>query len=87
MVCPFYRKGASPRCVAVAGAPGRPPRPAVEGWCRAEFTRCPAYRYVRAAGRPLHPADFTSWVVRGIPPGALEPPPAEATGGPDIDPH
>jgi hypothetical protein len=43
--------------------------------CRGEFTTCPAYRFVRAAGREVHPADFTAWVVRGIGPGEVDPPP------------
>jgi hypothetical protein len=32
-------------------------------WCRAAHDRCPAYRFVRSAGRPLHPADFAAWVT------------------------
>jgi hypothetical protein len=46
----------------------------VQALCRAEFTTCAAYRFVRSAGRGVHPADFVAWVVRGIGPGEVDPP-------------
>jgi hypothetical protein len=46
-----------------------PPRLVVATLCRARYEACPAYRFVKAAGRPLHPADFLSWVVHKIPAG------------------
>ncbi len=77
MACPYFRR-TPPGCRAVAGALGAPPLKVVQEHCRGEYARCGAYRFTRAAGRLLNPADFFSWVVRRIPPGGLEPVPDPA---------
>jgi hypothetical protein len=48
-------------------------REVIAGYCRGAFAGCPAFRFVRAAGRLVHPSDFTAWVVRGVTPGRVEP--------------
>ncbi len=73
LACPFFRRTQPPQCRAVSGGPGHPPARAVAALCRGEFGACPAYRYIRAAGRTVHPADFVAWLVRGIGPGQVEP--------------
>ncbi len=69
MSCPFLLKTHPCRCTAVKGDPGAPPRIVVATLCRAGYKACPAYRFTRAAGKLLHPADFSAWVVLGIPAG------------------
>ncbi len=73
MSCPLLRRAHDPRCGAVAGGPAPVDRDIVATYCRGRFGGCPAYRYVRAAGHAVHPADFRAWVVDGIGPGRLVP--------------
>jgi hypothetical protein len=75
MVCPFLRRGHEARCGAVAGAGAPLTRAVVSTSCRGAFEGCPAFRYLRAAGRPAHPGDFMAWVVRGVSPGRILPVP------------
>jgi len=75
MTCPLLRRVHGARCRGVAG-PAAPVGPDVQrSLCHADFFLCPAYRFLRATGRSVHPADFEAWVVRGISPGRLEPDP------------
>jgi hypothetical protein len=71
MPCPLLRKSSPCRCRAVSGEV-TPPKVIVAALCRAEFQVCPAYRFIRAAGKPLHAADFDAWVVRGVPAGCSD---------------
>ncbi len=73
MSCPLLRRGHPPRCRAVAGDPPPVGADLVASYCRGQYGSCSAYRYVRAAGRLLNPADFRAWVVEGITPGHAEP--------------
>ena len=73
MSCPLMRRAHPARCRAVAGEPTPVGSDIVASYCRGDHASCPAYRYVRAAGRPLNPADFQAWVVDGISPGHAEP--------------
>ncbi len=76
MTCPLLRRAHGARCRAVAG-PAAPVDPAVlRSYCHADYLLCPAYRFLRATGRSVHPADFEAWVIRGISPGRLDPDPA-----------
>ncbi len=75
MTCPLLRRAHPPRCRAVAGDPVPVGPEIVAAYCRGHHASCAAYRYVRAAGRPLNPADFRAWVVDGISPGHAEPSP------------
>jgi hypothetical protein len=83
MSCPLLRRAHPLQCRAVGGEPVPVGRDVVATYCRGKFGDCPAYRYVRAAGRLLHPADFRSWVLDGISPGRLVPAPFDAGTGPD----
>jgi hypothetical protein len=69
MPCPFLRKSNPPRCNAVSGKPGAPPGVVVQTLCRGSHEGCPAFRFTRASGKLLHPADFESWVILRIPAG------------------
>ena len=69
MSCPLLRRAHPPRCRAVAGEPPPVGSDVVASYCRGHYGSCPGYRYVRAAGRLLNPADFRAWVVEGISPG------------------
>ena len=73
MSCPLLRRTHPPQCRAVSGGSGPLAREVVATYCHGPFGECPAYRFVRASGRLLHPADFRAWVVQGIPPGRLAP--------------
>jgi hypothetical protein len=73
MPCPFLKKATGPRCGAVAGNSGAPPRLVIATLCRAGYQACPAFRFTRSSGKLLHPADFVAWVVRGIPAGCEDP--------------
>ncbi|HEX9048945.1 MAG TPA: hypothetical protein VF841_00260 [Anaeromyxobacter sp.] len=83
MSCPLLRRAHPPQCRAVGGGPEPVGGGVVATYCRARFGDCPAYRYVRAAGRLLHPADFRSWVLDGIAPGRLAAPSEDAEARPD----
>ena len=83
MSCPLLRRAHPLQCRAVAGDSAAVDRDIVATYCRGRFGDCPAYRYVRAAGRLLHPADYRSWVVDRIAPGRLVPPAADAEAGTD----
>ncbi len=73
MSCPLLRRAHPPRCRAVAGEPPPVGPDVVASYCRGHYGSCPGYRYVRAAGRLLNPADFRAWVVDRIQPGRAEP--------------
>lgn len=73
MACPLLRRAPPHRCRAVDGASAALPGHVLSAYCRGAYAGCPAYRFLRAAGRPVHPSDFTSWVVRGIGPGRTTP--------------
>ncbi|HET8538730.1 MAG TPA: hypothetical protein VFL83_02540 [Anaeromyxobacter sp.] len=83
MSCPMLRRAHPARCMAVAGEPTPVGRDIVAAYCHGRHGDCPAYRYVRAAGRPLHAADFRAWVVERISPGCVEPDPADRPHGAD----
>jgi hypothetical protein len=72
MTCPFLRRSQAPACRAVADAPAPLSREIVATYCRGPHGNCPAYRYVRAAGHAVHPADFRAWVVRDVAPGQVD---------------
>ncbi len=57
----------------MAGHPGHPPQRVATALCRDAYVACPAYRYLRAAGKAVNPADFAAWVIRGVRPGRVEP--------------
>ena len=67
----------------MAGGPAAVSREIVAAYCRGDHSGCPAYRYLRAAGRPVNLADFRAWVVEGVSPGRVDPPPADASLAPD----
>ena len=73
MPCPLSKRAQLPECHAVAGRAEHPPREIVAAFCRGRFGDCPGYRYVRATGRALHPADFRAWVILGLDPGQTDP--------------
>jgi hypothetical protein len=83
MSCPLLRRAQLPQCRAVADGPVPVGREIVASYCRGRYGDCPAYRYVRAAGHPLNPADFRAWVVEGISPGRVDPYPASPAHGTD----
>ncbi len=83
MSCPLLRRAHPPQCRAVSGGPMPVGRDVTAAYCRGRYGDCPAYRYVRAAGRFLHPADFHAWVVEGLSPGRLVPPSPDAGPGTD----
>ncbi len=83
MSCPLLRRAHPPECRAVAGEPAPVDRDVAAAYCRGSYGDCPAYRYVHAAGRELHPADFRAWVVEGISPGRLVPYAADLQSGTD----
>ncbi len=72
MPCPLLRRSHAPACRAVADAPAALGREVLATYCRGPYGDCPAYRYVRAAGRPVHPADFRAWVVLDVAPGQVD---------------
>lgn len=73
MVCPLLRRGHVDRCRSVEGT-GAPVSVAlVRGLCQGPFATCPAFRFLLAAGRAVHPADFAAWVLRGVSPGKIDP--------------
>jgi hypothetical protein len=45
----------------------------VRAFCRGDHASCPAWRFVAAAGRSVHPGDFTAWIGRGLRPGRTRP--------------
>jgi hypothetical protein len=69
MSCPFLHKSHAPQCRAVAGGPLAIDRDVVATYCRPAHASCPAFRFLRASGRLVHPADFQAWVVLRVPPG------------------
>jgi hypothetical protein len=83
MTCPFLARTIRTECRAVADRPAPLPRVVVASCCRERHASCPAYRYVRAAGRPLDPADFRAWVLDRISPGRTDPDPAYHHPGTD----
>jgi hypothetical protein len=83
MSCPLLRRAHPLQCRAVAGGPAPLQRDVVAAYCRGPFGDCPAYRYVRAAGRLVHPADYRSWVLDGIAPGRLARAATDAEAGTD----
>ncbi len=82
MTCPFLGRSRA-ECRAVADGPAPLGRRVVASYCREHHAACPAYRYVRAAGRPVDPADFFGWVIEGISPGRVDPDPAYHHHGTD----
>ncbi len=72
MPCPFLGLTSRPECRAVAERPAPLRRDVLASYCRERHAACPAYRYVRAAGRPVDPADFRAWVVDEISPGRVD---------------
>ena len=80
MSCPLLRRTHPPQCRAVSGGDAPLAREVVATYCRGPFGECPAYRYVRASGRLLHPADFRAWVLRAISPGRIDPAPDREIG-------
>ncbi len=83
MSCPLLRRSQAPRCRAVAGDPAPLGPGVIASYCRGHYGGCPAYRYLRAAGHLVHPADFRAWVVDGISPGQVDAPsPSPGTDGP-----
>lgn len=83
MSCPLLRRSQPPHCRAVAGGPTPLGRDTVATYCRGPYGDCPGYRYVRASGHAVHPADFRAWVTRGISPGRVEPAVPEGAAEPD----
>jgi hypothetical protein len=83
MICPLLRRSHPPRCRAVMGGIEPVPKDVIAAYCHGPFGACPAYRYVRASGRLLHPSDFRAWVVMGISPGRLDAPAPEVPTDPD----
>ncbi len=83
MSCPLLRRSHPPECRAVAGGPAQVDRDVAAAYCRGSYGDCPAYRYLRAAGRHLHPADFHAWVVEGLSPGRLVAPATDVQSGTD----
>ena len=81
MTCPLLGR-TRPQCHAVGGAPLPLSREVVAAYCRGAHESCPAFRYLRATGRPSHPSDFRAWVLRGVPPGRTDPA-EEAVSQPD----
>jgi hypothetical protein len=73
MSCPLLRRAHPPRCRAVAGEAAPVGPEVLASYCRGAHDNCPGYRYVRAAGRLLNPADFQAWVVQRIAPGRVDP--------------
>jgi hypothetical protein len=73
MTCPFLRRSQPAACRAVADAARSVSRAILDSYCRGSYGDCPAYRYVRAAGHPVHPADFRAWVVLDLVPGRMDP--------------
>jgi hypothetical protein len=71
MSCPFLHR-AHPSCRAVADAPIVVGPEILATYCRGPYGDCPAYRYVRAAGHAVHPADFRAWVVRRVAAGRID---------------
>jgi hypothetical protein len=70
----------------------------VRALCRGAHERCHAFRFLAAAGRGVHPADFEAWIARGVPPGRvgpedrppepeIEPSPKEVEGLPNAGDH
>lgn len=82
MTCPLLRRMHPATCRAVAFGREPVPREVLAAYCRGAYGGCPAYRYVRASGHLLHPADFRAWVVRGLTPGRIDASP-EAPPEPD----
>jgi hypothetical protein len=82
MACPLYRRTIPATCQAV-GVPTPPGREIAAALCRADFGACPAYRFVKAAGRSVNSSDFDAWVVRQVRSGRTDPP--AATPDPDAD--
>lgn len=72
MSCPLLRRSHPPACRAVAGDSAAVGREILAAYCRGPYGTCPAYRYVRAAGHLLHPADFRAWVVEDVAPGRID---------------
>lgn len=58
-------------------------RDVVAAFCRGPYGDCPGFRYVRASGHAVHPADFRAWVTREISPGQVEPAARAGDGEPD----
>ncbi len=72
MMCPLLRRTHPANCRGVSSGAEPLPRDVFATYCRAGWGNCPGYRYVRAAGHLMHPADFRSWVVRGVIPGRID---------------
>jgi hypothetical protein len=85
MPCPFLGRTQPPQCRAVSGRPGAPSRAVLRALCRGDHARCHAFRFLAASGRPVHPADFRAWVVRGVAPGRA--PPDGGPQEPEIEPN
>ncbi len=71
MVCPFLRRSHPAGCRGVAYGAEPLPREVLAAYCRGGWSTCPGYRYVRASGQLMHPADFRAWVVLGVVPGQI----------------
>lgn len=82
MTCPFLGRSRA-ECRAVADAPAPLRLDVVASYCRDRHAGCPAYRYLRAAGRPVDGSDFRAWVIDGISPGRVDPDPAYHPRGTD----
>lgn len=80
MSCPLYHRAHPLQCRGVSGGPVPIDRDVVATYCRGAYGNCPGYRYLRAAGRLIHPADFRAWVIDGISPGRVAASPEQ---GPD----
>lgn len=73
MTCPLLRRSQPAACRAVADGPASLSRAILDSYCRGSHGDCPAYRYVRAAGQCVHPADFRAWVILDLVPGRMDP--------------
>ena len=83
MSCPLLRRAHPLQCSAVVGGSTPVSREVFATYCRGHHDACPAYRYLRAAGHPVNAADFRAWVVEGVSPGRVDPPPVDASSAPD----
>jgi hypothetical protein len=72
MSCPLLRRSHPAVCRAVSDGPVPLGQQILAAYCRGPYGDCPAYRFVRASGHLVHPADFRAWVVQGVAPGQVD---------------